>query len=574
MSSTPREDAKAWLRSIGRADIADRFEALEALWRKDGKATRRNWWDVLAGAIKSVHGENFPVFAHAQRRKGLQVTSDAIQTPDALTIDSQDRDAQIDHIQPPREPTLSTAEGPREDPKQFSSIGGVLAGHIRAIISAEENTRRFEHFCVEVLSAELGESILVTSANYDRGKDGRSIGDSQVIVAVSVAKGVDKKAHSDVLSLTKRRKTPTTLYFCSSQELTEDLCDKLKGELQPLVGSSWRIEILGLIQLSHLAVIHSEVSRAHYQAELHQIREALKDDRDDIGFSHFENRSLSLALCTMGSRDGAELRATLVNNILLQVLSDEPLTLREIAKAISSLLRLQTSVSTTFFHGALSESPTLFSRHEERWALTAQGRVQLSHNLDDIAPNMVMAGMATIREELDQALATSLTDDQHMSIWTAIRQGLSALLHSHGAEVLAYVSRVLGEGNDGLELSVVVADPSVPEAETIALRIAKDAGLRGSASPEQQIRIAEALRGLIGNSYSETFRWLAHLSAVYTAICSLGIEHYSRKQVQRAVVRFNFLLDTDIALDYLCEGEPRHEEVLAFCSDWQRLAGC
>jgi hypothetical protein len=76
------EDARHWLRNNGYDDIADQIEKLMARWAKDGSATRRDWWQILAGANngspRSVDGIEFPVLRAAQVRQGLPVTSNAI----------------------------------------------------------------------------------------------------------------------------------------------------------------------------------------------------------------------------------------------------------------------------------------------------------------------------------------------------------------------------------------------------------------------------------------------------------------------------------------------------------------
>nr|VFJ88766.1 MAG: hypothetical protein BECKH772A_GA0070896_100113 [Candidatus Kentron sp. H]VFJ90327.1 MAG: hypothetical protein BECKH772B_GA0070898_100095 [Candidatus Kentron sp. H]VFJ97001.1 MAG: hypothetical protein BECKH772C_GA0070978_100103 [Candidatus Kentron sp. H] len=46
-----KSDARQWLRDNGYVDVADTIDALMDDWRQQGKKTRRNWWDVLAGGV-------------------------------------------------------------------------------------------------------------------------------------------------------------------------------------------------------------------------------------------------------------------------------------------------------------------------------------------------------------------------------------------------------------------------------------------------------------------------------------------------------------------------------------------
>lgn len=74
--------ARRWLRENGYDDIADLIDAVMAKWASEGKATRRNWWEVLAGDLagnpRSTGGVEFPVLAAARERLGLPPTKNAI----------------------------------------------------------------------------------------------------------------------------------------------------------------------------------------------------------------------------------------------------------------------------------------------------------------------------------------------------------------------------------------------------------------------------------------------------------------------------------------------------------------
>ena len=78
-----RGTMRHWLRLHGYDDIADLIEEIIAEWRREGRATRRNWWDILSGdkegQPREVGGREFPVLASAQRRQGKAVTKNAIQ---------------------------------------------------------------------------------------------------------------------------------------------------------------------------------------------------------------------------------------------------------------------------------------------------------------------------------------------------------------------------------------------------------------------------------------------------------------------------------------------------------------
>ena len=76
------DDARVWLRGNGYGDIADQIESVMQRWRAEGKRTRRNWWEILAGHIdgqpRVAGGVTFPVLHAARRRQGLPNVATAL----------------------------------------------------------------------------------------------------------------------------------------------------------------------------------------------------------------------------------------------------------------------------------------------------------------------------------------------------------------------------------------------------------------------------------------------------------------------------------------------------------------
>lgn len=74
--------ARDWLRENSYDDVANLIDEIQAEWEKQGKRTRRNWWEVLAGGKdgkpRTIAGREFPVLKVAQRRQGLSITKNAI----------------------------------------------------------------------------------------------------------------------------------------------------------------------------------------------------------------------------------------------------------------------------------------------------------------------------------------------------------------------------------------------------------------------------------------------------------------------------------------------------------------
>src|ERR1700722_4072089 len=77
-------DVRAWLRTHGHQEVVVKIDAAMGKWAREGRKTRRNWWDVLAGDKngnpRKVLGIAFPVLADARRRQQRGRSLDAART--------------------------------------------------------------------------------------------------------------------------------------------------------------------------------------------------------------------------------------------------------------------------------------------------------------------------------------------------------------------------------------------------------------------------------------------------------------------------------------------------------------
>ncbi len=76
------KNIKDWLLENGYGGILTKIRQVEDRWKQQGKKTRRNWWDVLAGRKSGeaiiIEGVRFPVLGAARLRKGLDITPRAM----------------------------------------------------------------------------------------------------------------------------------------------------------------------------------------------------------------------------------------------------------------------------------------------------------------------------------------------------------------------------------------------------------------------------------------------------------------------------------------------------------------
>jgi hypothetical protein len=76
------QEVRKWLRDNGYHEVADLIDQCIARWKAEGKKTRRNWWEILAGDkegnSRMVDGIAFPVLKTARARQGLPKNNSAI----------------------------------------------------------------------------------------------------------------------------------------------------------------------------------------------------------------------------------------------------------------------------------------------------------------------------------------------------------------------------------------------------------------------------------------------------------------------------------------------------------------
>jgi site-specific DNA-methyltransferase (adenine-specific) len=78
MDMKPQKTLRQWLINNNYNDVAEMIDEISAQWAEQGKKTRRNWWDILAGDNegnpREVEGRKFPVLRAARIRKGWKET--------------------------------------------------------------------------------------------------------------------------------------------------------------------------------------------------------------------------------------------------------------------------------------------------------------------------------------------------------------------------------------------------------------------------------------------------------------------------------------------------------------------
>jgi hypothetical protein len=72
---------------------------------------------------------------------------------------------------------------------------------------------------------------------------------------------------------------------------------------------------------------------------------------------------------------------------------------------------------------------------------------------------------------------------------------------------------------------------------------------------------------------SKAFVWLSGLCNVFVALCSLGLNFDAQAAIKSKLAEIELILDTDIVLSLLCEGEPDRDAVLGIVKEWRKMNG-
>jgi hypothetical protein len=439
-------------------------------------------------------------------------------------------------------------------------------GFVKAIICQEDNDQTFEQFTRSLVELEEGVTLVRTSPTWDRGRDARSIGSSAgVYVAASVNKQVEDKALSDVQRIASTTASLRTLYFCSSQELSEHACDALEVKLKGLLPPNVQITVLGSRQLIDLAFRHQEVFFRYYLGEITSLRDAEGEEGSETA----EQLALKLALCTRSNADSAALRADLLRQVLLHCIKRGYDSIAKLSVAAAGLLRLPNKLPESIIEEGVRDlirDRMCSSDQTGAVELTDLGRFELEQRGQESAKEL-LAGPALLREELQKRLSYELSTNHYDRIWEAFQQYISTKFYNEGFKLISIVRNCClpGERDEGVDggqdnLGDLVSGLSTKAGDT-------------SSDPDQKQELETAVRDMFKEKGNPAFDWLAHVCVAYISLCALGIEQSTAQELQKGLQRSNLVFDTDIVLSLLCESEVNHQGVAELLRRWREYGG-
>lgn len=450
-------------------------------------------------------------------------------------------------------------------------------GIAKSLLEQETEPLRFERFCCDLVSGIEGDArILTTSSNYDRGRDGVSVGGVlNVVLLCSLTDKIEDKALADAKKLAKGlgANRPDAIYFCSSQSFTEDRGEKISATMRtalPLPTGYDRVIVLSGLKICQLGARHPALFERHYPSELADIRAGLAESPATQEAEH----ALRLALSTTAAEDAATIREDVWAALLRLHLSRGDLTAAALSTAISNYLRLSAAISTPVLLAhlnALIEIGQIEVRNGV-YALTAAGGLAFQEDEARVAKS-VLKGKDALISATKRHLKTDITPDQENKLWHAVQEKLATLFYERGREVLAQISVLLsatGKDEDIDKVGDEVGD--LDDGFEIVAALAKAAGSAFDYA-EQREEVETSIRDIIVAGDDDAVRWLTRAAYAFVCACAMGIEARTRSALEEMIGGTSLIFDTDVVLTYLSPDEPAHEAVTAIRERWRTLGG-
>ena len=320
-------------------------------------------------------------------------------------------------------------------------MNNLTKGMVVNILALEDNSARFERFCVELFSKLDGTDYVTTSATWDLGRDGRqaSLFGVEVfpVLCISLNDKVPGKAKKDLGRLLSTTEL-SGIRFCSSQALSEHIRDKIRLELRGIAPPVETVEVEGSEQIETIIRRHrsySSLFERFYQGEIaeHCAFLASRDDEDDNKVS-----GMRIALSTQLTNDGEALRNDLLHNLVLTALADgRRRTQTGIAKLLSDSLFLGRIVNEGYITSALSEleSEHFVKRDANLFIITEEGRRAAADRAGSGA-EMLGEGQRLLREAIMLLSGQTLPEREFLEVWRIVKEELSELLYLNGMQTI------------------------------------------------------------------------------------------------------------------------------------------
>jgi len=164
---------------------------------------------------------------------------------------------------------------------------------------------------------------------------------------------------------------------------------------------------------------------------------------------------------------------------------------------------------------------------------------------------------------LSRLLGYSMDKKEYDRLWSRMQDEFSNLFFLNGLRLLRAIA--------SLSPSSELRGPSKP-FETLLDGVKQSiraTGIGGGRCEE----VAQAVVDLFSERDSEAFSWLTDLAVKYVSLCSLGLDASAQREVIANLQSIDLIVDTDVVLSFLSEGERPHQAVKELLERWRKLGG-
>jgi hypothetical protein len=240
------------------------------------------------------------------------------------------------------------------------------------------------------------------------------------------------------------------------------------------------------------------------------------------------------------------------------------MNLAEIANRLSQSLHLPRSVHVPYFQEEIGTllKEAIVQEGANRYVLTEKGQDEVNQR-ELAGKDRLAIGQAEIRQLIEELTGSDLLTSEWKVVWNILADGIATMFLAHGSIIVDTVAAIL-------QGQTVTVDHVglVEQIEVIARRIE---ALPGGGSHLQEV--SQAVRDMFNERDSAAFAWLADLCSIYVDLCSLGLESRSQDQVIKILLTISLILDTDIVLSILGEGEGNHRQAVEIVAGWHKIGG-
>ncbi|CRM32868.1 hypothetical protein ACIQRH_00995 [Pseudomonas sp. NPDC090964] len=433
------------------------------------------------------------------------------------------------------------------------------------VLAMETSDYRFENFCNGIVSTlEGGALVFSTSRSWDLGRDGVGAGRaSGVYACTSLRDDVDDKCLSDIARITSTTRNITRIYFCSSHPLSEHRRRENEIAISEKINYAFPIVILGSTQLVETDLHKgSGLLERHYGSEIsNTIRSIGRGPNEDT-----EIRGLRLALISSSGDNSAEIRSEVYSSGILDVLADNKTrTLEALTRDFSGALKLQRNVAHEALLPAISRLHAKGLIKEPKggiYGITPEGHASRQER-EKNAVVRLLEGRKAIRAVLESSIGSRFLDSQFNRIWEVFEERMAQYFLSRGDALVEEISALINDDHDTVE----------PISPLSFLDDFASAVASTSTHQEQREELRQAVRDMFTDRTSAATDWLVRLSASFLSLCAAGLEHSSSAALSRLFARTTLVLDTDVVLSLLGEGETEHKSIETIVDRWTRLNG-